>query len=219
MPTTANAPFQTPVSEALVMAVEPELRVRPVDGPETAARAAVAPATLSVGDRVLVLHGASECYVVGVLHTSSVREVRTASGASAVVEGDALTLRDPEGRTLLRYDADTGALTLEASRGDVRIAAPAGRVVLDASESVSLRSERFEATVREAMVSAGRWELRAVRVVERAGQVVRDVEGSITTRAEHARTVVRNAWDLVAGRTKVTSRDDTVIDGKRVLLG
>jgi hypothetical protein len=218
MPPAAASRPAAPVSEALVMCVEPELRVRLVDGPEVPARAAVAPATLAVGDRVVVLQG-DRHYVVGVLHTAPPREIRTASGATAAVDDDTLTLRDADGRTLLRYDAATGALTLETAAGDLRLAAPAGRVVLDARDAVAIRSERLEATVREALWSAGRWELRAARVAERAGQVVRDVEGVLTTRAERARTIVRGAYDLLAGRAKLASREDTVIDGKRVLLG
>jgi hypothetical protein len=128
-------------------------------------------------------------------------------------------LRDAAGRTVLRYDATNGALTLEAESGDVRIVAPSGRVVLDARDAVSIHTERLDATVRDARWSVGRWELRAVRIAERAEQVVRDVEGVFTMRAERARTIVRGAYDLLAGRTKVVSREDTVVDGKRVLLG
>lgn len=219
MPSTAPAYQAAPVTEALVTQASPELRVRLVDGPEVGARSAVAPSHLAVGDRVLVLRGESERYVVGVLHTAPSGEVRTASGASARVDGDAVTVRDAEGRTVLRYDAATGALTLEAEAGDVRVAAPNGRVVLEARDAVTLRAERLEGNVREAVWTAGRWELRAVRIAERAEQVVRDVEGLLTTRAERARTIVRGAYDLVAGRTKIASREDTVVDGKRVLLG
>jgi len=219
MPSSAPSYQAAPVTEALVTRASPELRVRLVDGPEVSARSAVAPAALAVGDRVLVLHGEVDHYVIGVLHTTPAGVVHTASGASATVEGDAVTVRDAAGRTVLRYDAVTGALTLEAEAGDLRVAAPHGRVVLEARDAVTLRAERLDATVREAVWSAGRWELRAVRIAERAEQVVRDVEGLLTTRAARARTIVRGAYDLVAGRTKIASREDTVVDGKRVLLG
>jgi hypothetical protein len=207
------------VSEALVVSADPELRVRLVDGPEVTARSAVVPSVLAVGDRVLVLHGASERYVVGVLHTVPSAVLRTPSGVTARVEGDAITLHDPRGQPLLRYDADTGALTLTAEKGDLRVAAPEGRVVLDARDAVSVRSELLEGEVREARWSVGRWELRAMRVVARASQVLHDVEDVITTRAGRARTIVRGAYDLLAGRAKLAAREDAVVDGKRVLLG
>lgn len=208
-----------PLSEALVMAVEPELRVRLVDGPELTVRSAVMPSVLSVGDRVLVLQGGAERYVVGVLHTTPSGVLRTTSGATACVAGDTVTLHDAAGRMLLGYDASTGALTLTAMEGDLHVCAPRGHVAIEAGTTVTLRGHRLEGDVREARWSAGRWELRAARVVERASQVLYEVEDAITTRTGRVRTIVRGAYDLLAGRAKVVSREDTVVDGKRVLLG
>lgn len=208
------------VSEALVTRADHEgLRVRLVDGPEVAARSAIAPAAVAEGDRVLVLDGGDTRYVVGVTHTARAATVRAPSGATAAVEGDAIVLRDAAGHALLSYDAATARLTLEAPTGDLRLGAPNGSVVIDARDEVTLRAERLRATLADAVWVAGRWELRAERLAERLGHAVRDVDGLMLTRVERARTLVRDAFDLVAKRTRLTSRDDTVVDGKRVLLG
>lgn len=67
--------------------------------------------------------------------------------------------------------------------------------------------------------SAGRRELVAERVVERATDVYRQVSGLLQTTASRARTLVEGDHDLCAGRTNISSNEDTSIDGKRVLLG
>ncbi len=92
---------------------------------------------------------------------------------------------------------------VEVSEGDLTLAAP-GRIVLRAAEVVT---------------EAGRVEVDAGRLVERAGDAYRHVEGLAELQAGRARTLVEGAHQLVAQRTSVTSDDDTIIDGKRVLLG
>ena len=49
--------------------------------------------------------------------------------------------------------------------------------------------------------------------------LLRTVEGLLETRARRARTLVDRGLELLARRTSVVSREDTRIDGKRVLLG
>lgn len=94
-----------------------------------------------------------------------------------------------------------GALTLTATT-----------VTLRGQEQLALEAPQVE-------VSAGRYEVGAKRLVERADDAYRHVEGLCEVQAGRARTLVENENELVAKRTSITSSDDTVVDGKRVLLG
>ena len=99
---------------------------------------------------------------------------------------------------------------LSVAEGDLTLSAP-GRIVL--------RAEVVHTSSSEVLVEAGRSEVRAARLVERAGEAYRHVEGLLETTAGRARTLVRGDHDQHAGRTTITSEDDTLVDGKRVLLG
>ncbi len=146
---------------------------------------------------------------------------------------------DPEARpTHARIDA----------AGDLVLRAPNGKIVLEAGESIELRateSLRIEAatvdatadaatlhvrdvsviadtirtTADEIATTVGRWELRARRIVERATDAVRSYQGLLHIGAGRVRTVVRENFAIAAKRTSITSQEDTVVDGKRVLLG
>ena len=94
-----------------------------------------------------------------------------------------------------------GALTLTATA-----------VTLRGQEQIGLEAPHVE-------VSAGRYEVAAQRLVERADDAYRHVEGLCEVQAGRARTLVEEENELVAKRTSITSSDDTVVDGKRVLLG
>jgi hypothetical protein len=102
-------------------------------------------------------------------------------------------------------------VTLRVEQGDLVLEAPAGSIVL--------RTARVETIANEIASVVGKVELRAERIVERAVDVYRDVEGTLQTRAGRMRTLVEDAFRLFARRTDVRSREDTAIDGKRVLLG
>jgi hypothetical protein len=66
--------------------------------------------------------------------------VTTRDGASARVEqkgdGEVLTVRDRVGRVLFQYDADTGRGVLTMPEGDLRLAAPRGRIELVAAHGI-----------------------------------------------------------------------------------
>lgn len=246
---TSTAAATRGAYEALVRKVEDGgLRVRKVGGAarDTTARVAVRGYRPTVGDRVLVLEGSEGGWVVGVVHAPvEDRTVRTESGASATVEGDSLVLRDHAGSIVAVFDASTGQTTLRAS-GDLHLAAGrnvmiSGEVIeLDAREKTALRAPRLDLTADDASLHAkhasvnaettsiasttitalaGKLELRVQRIVEHAVDVYREIEGMDQTRAGRVRTVVAGAFRLLAGRSEVVSKEDTVIDGKRVLLG
>jgi hypothetical protein len=209
-------------TEALVLGAEEEDRARvrlvvpvPMGGDpsyplarpasvEVRARVAVPGYRPTEGDRVLVQRAADgSVHVLGVLHAARGPRIATSAGASAEVEGERIALRDAAGRLLLTLDGATGELRLEAEH-DLRLAAPRGKVVVEAS-ALDL--------------SVGHYELRAERIVERATDAFRTVEGILETRARHARAVVSRTLELFGRRTTIASEEDTRIDGKRVLLG
>jgi hypothetical protein len=178
--------------------------------------------------------------------TRAAHEVRTQSGASARVEGEHLVLRDRQGAIVVVHDATTGE-TVVRTEGDLTFAAgkrvrvTAGtELILEAKEVTRLTTPTLEITAADASAHAtrasvnadsitvtakehtslvGKWELRAQRVVEHVIDVYREVDGLDQTRAGRVRTIVKGVFRVLAGRSEVVSKDDNVIDGKRVLLG
>jgi hypothetical protein len=191
--------------EALVLGVEEDrVRVRAAASGEIRARIAVPGYQPAEGDRVLIQRITDgSTYVLGVVRASRAPTIATPTGASASIEGERIALRDAAGRLLLTLDGATGELRLEAER-DLRLSAPEGRVVVEASAMD---------------LSVGHYELRAERIIERAADVFRTAEGILETRARHARTLVSRTLELFGRRTTIASEEDTRIDGKRVLLG
>jgi len=127
----------------------------------------------------------------------------TDDGASASVEEGEIVVRSPSGDPVVRYDVRVG-LRIIAPDGDLTLAAPNGRVVVQAgtdvvfegsericvsSPSVELHSERLTThcsdmaiessrlaiRVTELTQLVGRMEPRAERIVETAKDVYRDV--------------------------------------------
>jgi hypothetical protein len=236
--------------------------------------ALAAPYAPSIGDRVLVIDGEDEAYVVGVLHAAGPASIALPDGAEVRVEDGAAVIRDPEGRVVVRYA--NGSAEIAAPSGDLTLAAPEGRVVIrsgvdveiDAARDVSHRAGRVlearagaacaepairldpagttlstprldvttkvgrlsasDATIgaqRLALVAgtltqtASRLEVTAEKIVERARDTLRDVADLAETRVGRARTLVRDVFSLRSRRTTMISKDDTSVDGKRVLLG
>ncbi len=100
--------------------------------------------------------------------------VKTASGATAEVDGERLVVRDARGAIVVVYDAERGTAEIVAPRGDLVLSAPAGKIAMRAAEIVC---------------EAGRYELNAERVLVRARDVYREIEGLLHTRADRVRRV------------------------------
>jgi hypothetical protein len=139
-------------------------------------------------------------------------EVCTTSGATACVEGESIVVRDDRREIVAVYDARTRTTRIVAPDGDLVLAAPKGRVVIESTVAVETSAPNVE-------VRAGRWAVHAERVFEHAVDAYREISGLAQLRAHRARTLVQDAWRLLAGRTSIVSEEDTAIDGKRVLLG
>ncbi len=134
----------------------------------------------------------------------------TTSGARATIDREVISLHDASGVVIARYDGERGELVL-CSPGDVALSAPNGRVRIDATA--------IEMTASRAVLRIGHFELDAARIVERTHDVFRTAHGVAETHARRMRTLVERTLELVSGRTTVSSKEDTRIDGKRVLLG
>jgi Protein of unknown function (DUF3540) len=237
---------QHELSEGLVTGVDGDRAIvrlaSGAQGLEIRARVAVRGYAPAEGDRVLITREGVAGYVIGVLRAAPVAAISTPDGASASVEGEVISVRNREGRMVVAFDASSGELRI-ASDADLRLSAPAGRVVLESGSDVEIAAsgrvveragetevivERSGVSIRgksvlleavEAAIEAGTYELRAGRLVERATDAFRTVEELFETRTKHARTLVERTFELLARRTTVASEEDTRVEGKRVLLG
>lgn len=140
-------------------------------------------------------------------------------GAVAAQHGRALELRDVEGRLLVRYE--DGHAEIYAPRGDLRLHAPSGRVLLASGEDVRIEAARDVVQTAGRGVALGaphvrletaRAEIDAKTVAVRSDLVAAVVERTEVTAAEIrtvAARVVAHAhhWELVADRTVQKSRD------------
>ena len=148
--------------------------------------------------------------------------LHTTGGAYAEKRGDGIALHDAEGRLVARFRDD--CIELVAAR-QLRLTA-AESITIDAPDVIT-RAERAEFRCGESLAvnapradwAIGRWELRARRVIERARDMLTNVESLLETRATSLRQLVDEDAELRAGRTTMQSREETRIDGQRVLLG
>ncbi|MBK8258831.1 MAG: DUF3540 domain-containing protein [Polyangiaceae bacterium] len=152
------------------------------------------------GDRVLVTPGEEELYVVGVLGDAR-RRVSASLGPN-------LTVRSV-GENAVELIAEVGDLTLSAK----------GKVTLNAGVELVTEAPKVSTTANEVVEHVGRHERTAERIVESAQNVFTNVTELLQTTAGRTRTIVEGDCDVHAGRTAIVSSEDTLIDGKRVLLG
>lgn len=274
------------VFEATVVEMEDDARalvrvVMPgassIDGALARARIAVPAYVGTAGDRVLVTEsaGGTELYIVGVLLAARGATLRTPQGATAAIEGERIEIRDASGALAVAFDAATGAARIAAPSGDLTLAAPRGKVIVEAGVDLELRAQRdvkhraarritsevaeggepelvigrssmkvtaeavdvtssraslhtdeatiladkLATTAAQVISTVGRLEVRAERLIEHAKDVYRNVDGLLQTRARRARTLVEGTFQLMSRRASLTSKEETSIDGKRVLLG
>lgn len=109
---------------------------------------------------------------------------------------------DPQRATLATPSLDVRARSSQVAVGDATVLA----------RQLQLTATRLVTTVEEVERTAG-------RVVERARDVVQDVTGVLTSRFGRVRSLVRGVYSMRTARTELRSKEDTAIDGRRVLLG
>ena len=74
-------------------------------------------------------------------------------------------------------------------------------------------------TARTLACTVERYDLKAERIVEKARDAFRDVTGLLQSRVGRARTMVDDVYALYSRRTVMVSKEDTSVDGERILLG
>jgi hypothetical protein len=157
--------------------------------------------------------------------------VRYACGAAEIVApAGNLTLSAPEGRVVLK-----SAMGIELCSGDAEepqvlvgsseVRVDAARLDVKTEESrvvtgrATVTAERIATAASVLTQQVERFELTATRLVEKTRDSFRDASDLAQTRAGRVRTVVKNAYALFARRTSVTSKEETSIDGSKILLG
>ena len=164
---------------------------------------------------------------------TQVVEVPLDGGGSVSVDGGSATIRDPEGRIVVLYThgraeivAPDGDLVFSAPAGKVRISAGTdielaaqGNLTQRAGETASVLATRIVQTASHIALQAERVEVTATRLVERTRDTYREATDLMETRAGRARSLISDVYALLSRRTTMASKEDTTIDGKRVLLG
>jgi hypothetical protein len=98
----------------------------------------------------------------------------------------------------------------------VRVETTDGELVAGTLSTVA----RKVATKAESIaITAEKYELAATRIFEKSRDAFRDVVDLAQTRVGRARTVVQSIFSLSARRSVLTSKEDTSIDGRKILLG
>ncbi len=163
-----------------------------------------------MGADILVHHRIAE-HLPDRLHT---RDGRAEARLSEDGAGLSVRYRDDQGQTrlVLQLVPRDGLLELRVPAGDLRLCAERGSIAIEAAEQLQVRA-------RHADWHVGSWHLRASRIRERAETILFEAQGAVHTRAERVRTVARGMVQILSRKTSLRSRDDTLIDGRRVLLG
>lgn len=171
------------------------------------------------------------------VHGGAVAEVRDAAGrlliryengrAEVVAAAGDLVLAAPGGRVVLRAATD---VVLEAERdltqrAGHRLDVAARRLTVEADETrlstaqATVVAERILTTARVLAHNVERFEVSATKLLEKTRETYREASDLLQTRAGRLRTVVEDTFSLHARRTTIVSKDETSIDGKKVLLG
>ncbi len=164
----------------------------------------------------------------------------------AVPEGD-LTLSAPKGRVVLHSGLDVCldaardvvhragrrvdlAAGPESSAPQVRIepnatTVKATRLAVEAGQArlvsakVAVIAGHIATTAEEIAQNVGRYELVADRLIERTRCSFRDVKELLQSRIGRVRTVVNDVYAVYSRRAVLVSKEETSIDGSKVLLG
>lgn len=231
--------------EAMVIGVQ-DSRVRlhliQKDGHAVLARVAVPGYQAQTGDRVLAHLTGEQCYLIGVLHSAAyelayqnrrelpkpqgpVQQVELEDGSLAEISSSSMELRSPEGRLLVRYNASLQRLEL-TSEGDLSLTAPNGSITLDAEQELNLKAPKGQLELGSMQLRSdhanfefGKLELRSERLIGKLAESFVDITRIAESRVHRMRTLVKTSLELAAERTSLRSKQDTRIDGKRILLG
>lgn len=172
--------------------------------------------------------------------------VRYADGTAEICApaGD-LVLKAPAGRVVVEsaLDLELSAGRDLVSRAERRVELAAGRgapQIRVGAGSTQLQSDRLDVTTKTGRFVAGeatvvaraiattathvvtraeRIEVEATRLWEKTRDTFRDVSGLAQTRVGRVRTLVKDVFSLHSRRAVLVSKEDTSIDGTKILLG
>lgn len=161
--------------------------------------------------------------------------IRYAEGTAEVsAPGRDLVLSAPNGEVRVSAAMD---IRFEASRDLVQKAA---RNIGIEGNNAQLRAARLDVQTKAARVVAGKTEVllrtlattaetivtrvseqevSAERLISRAKEAISEVKGLWLTRAGRSKTEVEGAYSVKSERTELFSKEETTVDGKKILLG
>lgn len=166
------------------------------------------------------------------------------SAEIAAPDGD-LVLSSPEGRVVVRSGLD---VEIEAGRDLVQRAAREMQQAVGREEpqlrvgprTVEVNSDRVAVTTQDATLTSGvvstvarvvstkadqiainaeKYELAATRLFEKSRDAFREVVDLAQSRMGRVKTVVATSMTMHTGRTVMTSKEETSIDGRKISLG
>ncbi len=205
-------------------------------GPVVAARLGILPGYQpSVGDVVFVTWLGSEAVVLGIVEAAAAPTLVLPDGGTARVVDGKLEVADASGRLLVRY-AD-GSAEVSPVTGDLRLAAPAGRIVIAAGLDVAIEaardvtvsaqrssetriasrepgaelSTRFRLDAKGATIAAPEVDVRSRRARLTAGvaeTIARELRTS-ATRIETTATVVETTAERIVTKAQTMAQDVT----------
>ncbi len=147
----------------------------------------------------LVLNSASDVDI-----TAGGRINQKAAEKFAVNVGDGCSQLSVERQ---RTELSTTQLSLQAKNAQV------------VAGQASVVAHHLRTTAKTLAQTVERYELRADQLIERTRDAFRDVVDLLQTRVGRARTIVKDVYTMRSRRTVMASKQDTRIDGSRILLG
>lgn len=123
----------------------------------------------------------------------------------------------------LQLDAAQGAQQLELDAQRTRLSA--GQLEIDARQSrlatgsATVFARSIAVTAERAAQHVEHYELVARKIVEKTRDSFREVTGLAQSRVGRVRTLVRETFHLQSRRSVLISKEETSIDGDRILLG
>jgi hypothetical protein len=126
-------------------------------------------------------------------------------------------------RLSIKTGAADGAPQVTVEPGQTQVHAKNLEVQAHTSRVVTgkatILAQEIATTAKRVAHNVERYEVTATRIVETAKDAFFDVADLVQSRIGRARTLVKGAYTLHAKRAIVASKEETKVDGKKVLLG
>jgi hypothetical protein len=183
-----------------------------------------------LGDRILVARSQSEpnseqWFLVGVIHTVPLEtQVFTACGTSVALDHEKIVIRDTQDKIVVVYDAESKSAQVSVSHGKLNLQAGEelsleAPIIRICGQVTTFDSEQLQMNAKHVETTAQTWELTATKIVHQVQDMFQEVQGLLQTRTQRARMLVKRSLEFFSNSTAIQSKENTQIDGKRVLLG